>query len=101
MSPNKRAVSALRVVKELPAHMALGPHGEAVAALIERAEAIAPEDAKRLAAAWADAAAAAAWEAAAAAGAAAAAWALVVRDLTTPEQFDILYGPWASVMETA
>ena len=24
---------------------------------------------------------------------------LVVKDLITPEQFDLLYGPWASVME--
>ena len=30
-----------------------------------------------------------------------AALALVVRDLITPEQFDLLYGPWASVMERA
>jgi hypothetical protein len=27
-----------------------------------------------------------------------AAWALMVKDLITPEQFDLLYGPWASVM---
>ena len=26
---------------------------------------------------------------------------LVVRDLITPEQFDLLFGPWASVMERA
>jgi len=43
-------------------------------------------------AAW-DAAWAAAWSAARSA-----AWALMVKDLITPEQFDLLYGPWASVM---
>ena len=55
-----------------------------------------------------DAARDAAWDAARdaagyAAGFAArdAALALVVRDLITPEQFDRLYGPWASVMERA
>jgi len=25
--------------------------------------------------------------------------ALIVKDLITPEQFEILYGPWRSVME--
>ena len=33
--PNKRTTRALRVVEELPAHMALGPNGEAVTRLIE------------------------------------------------------------------
>ena len=147
----------LTVVRELPAWQALGPNGEAVAALIERAATITPEQAERLRAArnaaWyaaVDAARRAAWNAAvdAAWGAAwGAAWhaarsaarraawnaardaarhaarhaawhaardaawyaavdaawdaalALVVRDLITPEQFDVLYGPWASVME--
>jgi hypothetical protein len=41
----------------------------------------------------------AAWPAASAAWPAA--LALVVRDLITPEQFDRLYGPWASVMGPA
>src|SRR3990167_9574055 len=103
-SPNKRAVSALRVVEELPAWQALGPNGQEVAALIERAGRLTGNEITRLAAARAaawdaarDAARAAAWGAAwAAAGAAArdAAWALVVRDLISQEHFDALYGPW-------
>ena len=116
-SPHKRAVSALRVVEELPAWMALGPNGEAVAALIERAARLTADEAKALTAAWAaardtardtarDAARAAAWAAArdtardAAWGAAGdAALALVVRDRISQEHFDALYGPWASVTE--
>ena len=34
--PNKRTASAWRVVRELPAHLALGPQGEHVAALLTR-----------------------------------------------------------------
>lgn len=34
--PNKRAVAALTVVRELPAHMLFGPQGEAVVAIIDR-----------------------------------------------------------------
>ena len=65
----------------------------AVAALIERAATITVEQPERLRAAR-SAAWGAAWRAAADAVVA-----LVVRDLITPEQFDVLYGPWASVME--
>jgi hypothetical protein len=50
-SPNKRACQALRVVEELPAHMALGPNGEAVAAFIDRCRTMTPEQMARLAAA--------------------------------------------------
>ena len=167
----------LTVIRELPAWQALGPNGEAVAALIERARTITPEQAERLRAARyaaRDAARYAAWSAAwnaaryaatdatwdaaryaarnaawyaarhaarhaardAAADAAAdaarsaaryaawsAAWnaarhaardaaadaardaaryaalALVVRELISEEDFQVLYGPWASVME--
>ena len=148
-SPNKRAVSALRVVEEVPAWQALGPNGEAVAAQIERTSRLTPDEIRRLAAAWdaawyaagavaryaardaawdaagavagavaryaaRDAARDAAWDAAGyaardaardAAGYAAgdAAWdaagALVVRDLITAEQFEVLYGPWRSAIE--
>ena len=101
--PNKRAVSALRVVEELPAWQAFGPNGEAVAAHIERCKTLTADEVQKLTAAWD-----AAWDAAMAAAMAAtwdaagtAAWALVVRDLITPEQFDVLYGPWASVMGEA
>ena len=113
--------TAVKVVRELPAWQALGPNGEAVAAHIERCKTITSEQARRL-----DAEQDAAWDAIAAQDAARftarraarnaiaaqdvdaaayAAWpaalALVVRDLITPEQFDLLYGPWASVMERA
>jgi hypothetical protein len=143
-SPNKRAVSALRVVEELPAWQALGPNGEAVAALIDRCRTLTDDEIRRWDAArdaawyaaWyaardaaGDAAGEAAWEAAwyaardaawdaareaawDAAGDAAreaaweaaryaaryAAWALLVRDLITAEQFDTLTGPWVAVM---
>ena len=75
-------------------------------ALVEQARTLTPEDATRLDAAWdaaryaaRDAAWYAAWDAARAA-AGYAVNALVVRDLITTEQFDILYGPWKAVMET-
>ena len=135
--PHKVGAHEWRVIRELPAWMALGPNGEAVADLIESVRRLTADEISRLAAAWEaawdaawaaarDAAWDAAWEAArdaaweaawdAARDAARdadwdaawyAAWyaaraatlALVVKDLITPEQFDLLYGPWASVME--
>ena len=126
----------LTVIRELPAWQALGPNGEAAAALIERAGRLTEDEATRLeatrpaasaaasAAAYAAvsadtyaaaAAASAAYDAAyaavsadayaaayaayAASAASAAAWALVVRDPISEEHFQVLYGPWASVME--
>jgi hypothetical protein len=115
-SPNKRALSALRVAEELPAHLALGPNGEQAAAFIERCKTLTKEQAQKLDAAWGaawdaarDAAWGAAWDAAwgAARGAArGAAWdaawgaardaargaarAIVMRDLITSEQYAIL-----------
>jgi hypothetical protein len=83
-SPNKRAVSALRVVEELPAHLALGPNGEAVAAFIEHVRGMTREEATKLAAATD-----AAWSAAGSA-----ARALLVRDLITPEQYATLTKPF-------
>ena len=69
--PHKRGCRALRVVEELPAHMALGPNGEAVAALVERARRLTAGEARALyaarGAAWdaaRDAARGAAWDAA-------------------------------------
>ena len=85
---NKRCVSALRVVEELPAHMALGPNGEQVARFIESCRTITREQAEGLRAAR-GAAWGAAWGAASA---------LLVRDRITPEQFAILTGPWVKVM---
>ena len=106
--PNKRAVSALRVVEELPAHLVFGPNGEEVAALIERvgrltrdeAHALAKARASARASAW-DSAWASAWASArdSAWAAADACVALLVKDLINTAQFDLLYGPWKSVME--
>ena len=95
--PHKVGAHAWRVVKELPAWQALGPNGEAVANLIERARHLIESEVRRLDSAR-DSAWAAAWDSARYA-ARAAALALVVRDLITREHFDMLYGPWASVME--
>ena len=114
---HKYGFHELTVIRELPAWQALGPNGEVVEAHIEKCKTVTPEQVDRLNAA-VDAAWGAAWDAAwdAAWGAAwGAAWdaawgaartaagdsalALLVRDLITPEQFDVLYGPWASVME--
>ena len=58
--PYKRAARAWRVVRELPAHTALGPQGVHVAALIERASVLTEVEVERLDAAGA-AAGAAAW----------------------------------------
>lgn len=103
-SPSKRAVSALRVVEELPAWQVFGPQGRQVAAVIERAMALTQDEARRLAAArdaaWAAAGAAAGAAVWAAAGAAAraAAGAHVVRDLIPATQFVLLAGPWLGVI---
>ena len=115
MYPHKRGCRALKVVEELPAHMAFGPNGEQVAAIIERARRLTPDEVKRLDAAWGaalDAARAAAWGAAldAALGAAraaaldaaldaarGAAWAALVQDLISQEHYDTLMGPWREV----
>lgn len=50
--PNKRAVSALRVVEELPAWQAFGPNGEQVVRVIEQASRLTDGQAWRLDAAW-------------------------------------------------
>ena len=106
---HKRVVHTYRPIRELPAWQALGPNGESVAALIDRAGTLTPEEAGRLFRAWNDTRTAAVYATrdatrdaarnAADYAALAAAVALVVRDLITPEQFETLYGPWASVME--
>ena len=110
--PSKRASHAWRVVRELPAHEALGPNGVEVAAFLDLlptltntqwsaardaawgADRIAAWSADRIAAWDADRIAAwsATWEAARSA-AKSAVGALVVRDLITTEQFDILTAP--------
>ena len=104
---HKHGCTQVKVVKELPAWQALGPNGEAVAAYIERCKTITADEAERLYAAWyaaREAARYAVWEAARYAvwdAVWAAAIALMVRDLITTEQFDLLYGPWASVFGVA
>ena len=95
---HKRVVHTYRPLRELPAWQALGPNGEAVAALIERARSLTADEIQWLVAAR-DAAAWGVARDAARGAAGAAARGLVVRDLITPEQFDVLYGPWASVIE--
>ncbi len=97
---HKFGFAALRVIRELPAWQALGPNGEAVVMLIEQAQWLNEDEARRL-----DAAQDAAWRAGrdAARGAVGcsardAALALVARDLITVEQFDVLYGPWKAVV---
>ena len=52
VSPNKRAVSALCVVEELPAWQAFGPNGESVVAVIARAARMTEDEARHSAAAW-------------------------------------------------
>ena len=105
---HKHGCTAVKVVRELPAWQALGPNGEAVAALIERCRTLTADEVGRLDAAWnaaLNAARNAAWYAAwnAARNAAwYAAWnaarALVTRDLITPDQFQTLAGPWIEVI---
>jgi hypothetical protein len=50
--PNKVRCEALLVVEELPAHVALGPQGVEVAALIERAARLSPDEIRSLSAAY-------------------------------------------------
>lgn len=105
---HKFGFRSLRVRREIPAWQALGPNGQEVAALIERARRLGSREA-----AWTYAARSAARDAAlgaartaamgavtnAARGAAwDAAWALVVRDLISAEHFDILYGSWRAAI---
>jgi hypothetical protein len=121
---HKRCVLRARVVDELESWRVLGPNGEQVAALLERASQLTTGDVQRLATAW-DAAWNAAWVAArdavwnaarnaardaARVAARDAAWdvardaawdaarALVVRDLLVGEHFETLTRPWVSVM---
>ena len=96
--PHVRGVAALRVVEELPGHMALGPQGEHVAALIARAALLTDAEVEGLRAAW-DAARDAAWDAAWGVLAVEdAALALLVRDLLAPEHYRTLTAPWAQVV---
>ena len=113
---HKYGCTAVKVVRELPAWQVLGPNGEAVAALIERCKTLTYGEAEQLGAArgaawyaarvaagvaaWYAARVAAGYSVCNAAGYAAggAALALMVKDLITLNQFDLLYGPWEKVM---
>jgi hypothetical protein len=50
--PRKVGATAWKVTRELPAHLALGPNGMTVAALIERAGRVTVKEARSLVAAW-------------------------------------------------
>lgn len=94
--PSKRAGWAFRVVEEVDPCLSLGPQGREVAALIDRASRLTAEEPRRMSVAWTGTRRGA-WDAAwdAARGAARdAAWATVIRDLITPEQYDALMAPW-------
>lgn len=115
--PSKRAASAWLVIRELDPHLALGPQGREVAAIIDRAGRLTQEEAALLDAARSASAAEysarlAAWDAteyaarntawSAAWSAAFAVWgaatATVVRDLISPADYQTLAGPWLSVI---
>ena len=127
----KRGFFSLTVVREVDAYQALGPQGEQIAVLIDRAGKLTAGEAEKLVAAegaagdaaW-DAAWEAAWEAAWRAvrdagrraveeaaweATRSAAWyaardaalALVVRDLISKEHYDLLTGPWVQVIGPA
>ena len=118
---HKRGFFSLTVVREVDGHLALGPQGEYVAAVIDQAGRLDRQEAESLHAAWDAARAAArdaAWDSArdaarsaardaarAAAGAAAwdAARALIVRDLIgqhdfTQAAYRTLVGPWRTIV---
>ena len=102
--PNKVACVSGRVVEELPATDALGPHGEQIVALIERCKTISLVEAENLYAAG-DAAGDAAGAVARAAAwyAAGAAAGLLVRDLIgqhgfTQQHYDTLTRPWRTAI---
>ena len=96
--------------------MKYGPQTAQIETLLEQIKSLTPEQIEALSAAWGaawGAARFAAWDAAwdaardaALSAALSAAWnaawgavlALVVQDLISEEHFNILYGPWASVM---
>ncbi|QPR39564.1 hypothetical protein [Brevibacterium casei] len=122
---HKRGFFSLTVVREIDAHLALGPQGREIAALIERSGALTQADGESLRAAWGAARRAAwgaAWDAAWGAARRAArraardaarraawdaardgAWAIVVRDLIgqhglTQDHYDTLTRPWRTVI---
>lgn len=80
---HKVGAHAWKVVEELPAWQALGPNGDEVVKIINRAKTLTHDEVWRLRAAW-DAARGAAWGAAGA----------LTLDLISQEHFDLLVGPW-------
>lgn len=89
---HKGGMKRLKVVRELPAHLALGPNGQYVVGVIERTRAITYAEATELRAArhaaW-GAARGAVWDAA---------LAYLTRDLIADRQFKLLAGPWIKVL---
>jgi hypothetical protein len=114
--PYKAGFLQLRVEQEIPSHLSLGPNGEAVIRLIDRAKILETEEVYRLTAAryaaWDEARRAArreAWDAARRAASDAArheasdavrdaAWALVVRDLLPEKHFTTLTHVWVEAI---
>ena len=103
--PHKIGCSSVRVVREVDGHIALGPQGAEVVALISRLKALSADEVKRL-----GAARGAAWYATGGASRYAAqdaAGALVIRDLIGESPgwdqgaYDLLTGPWRSVIGPA
>ena len=121
--PHKIGCSSVRVVREVDGHIALGPQGAEVVALISRLKALSADEVKRLGAArgaaWYATGGASRYAAQDAAGYAAryacaaryaaqdAAGALVIRDLIGESPgwdqgaYDLLTGPWRSVIGPA
>ena len=86
--PDKRAAVAWLVTAEVDAWQALGPQGREVAAIIDRARMLTADELRQ-------------WDAARGAARVAArdaALATLVRDLITPEQYDLLMAPWRTVI---
>lgn len=103
---HKRGFFSLTVVREVDAHLALGPQGEHVAALIDRAERLDHQEASDLRSAVGAAGRDTAWVAirgTSRVAAVDAARALVVRDLIgqhgfTQEHYDLLTRPWRTAI---
>ena len=98
--PNKRAAAVWLVVAEVDAWQALGPQGREVVAIIDRVRMLTTDELRQLGAAQDAARYAARYAARDAARAATrvAALATLVRDLITPEQYDLLMAPWRTVI---
>ena len=84
----KYGAHGLRVIEERPVHEALGPQGEQVAAIIDRAARLTETESRELDAAW-NAAWIPAWDAA---------LATLVSDLISEDHYATLMQPWLAVI---